>query len=209
MILPLQISFRNMKPSEAVEARVREEAAKLETFYEGIMRCRVVVGLPHKHRTKGGLYHVLIDLTVPGGELVVKHDPSSHASLQQVESEKTRKRSEAHAAHKDIFVVIRDAFKEARRQLQEYARRARRQTKLHVPMPAGRVSKLFPDEDYGFLETADGREVYFHRHSVLNRAFDRLKIGSTVSFTEEIGEKGAQASTVRRLRTNRALALHA
>jgi cold shock CspA family protein/ribosome-associated translation inhibitor RaiA len=209
MILPLQISFRNMKPSEAVADRVREEASKLETFYDNIMGCRVVIELPHKHRRKGDLYHVRIDLTVPGEEIVVRHEPSLEASLRRVDVERRSKSAEAHAAHKDIYVVIRDAFKEARRQLQDYARRARGQTKIHEPMPAGRVIKLLPDEDYGFLETADGREVYFHRNSVLNRAFDRLKIGSSVSFIEERGEEGAQASTVRPLRTRRAVALHA
>lgn len=209
MILPLQISFRNMKPSAAVETRVREEVAKLETFHKTIMRCRVVVELPHKHRRKGDLYHLRIDLTVPGEEIVVRHEPSLAASLRRVATEKRSKSAEAHAAHKDIYVVIRDAFKEARRQLQDYTRRARQQIKHHEPTPAGRVVKLVPDEDYGFLETADGREIYFHRHSVLNRAFDRLKLGSPVAFIEERGEKGAQASTVRPLRTNRSLALQA
>jgi cold shock CspA family protein/ribosome-associated translation inhibitor RaiA len=207
MILPLQISFRNMKSSEAVEARVREEVSKLETFYQKIMHCRVVVELPHKHRRKGDLYHVRIDLTVPGEEVVVRHEPSLEASLRQVDAEKRSKSAEAHAAHKDVYVVIRDAFKEARRQLQDYTRRTRGQTKRHESMPAGRVSKLFPDKDYGFLETADGREIYFHRQSVLNRAFDRLKIGSSVSFIEERGEKGIQASTVRRVRNSRSQAV--
>jgi len=197
MILPLQISFRNMKPSEAVEARVREEVAKLETFYKGIMHCRVVVELPHRHQKSGELYHVRIDMTVPGAELVVKREPSLHASLRQVDTEKQSKSYEAHAAHKDVFVVIRDAFKEARRQLQDYARRVRGQTKAHVPQPSGRVSKLFPEEGYGFLTTPDGSEVYFHKDSVLNDAFNRLTIGKRVTFSEELGEKGAQASTVK------------
>lgn len=204
MILPLQISFRKIKPSEAVEARVREEVAKLETFYQRIMHCRVVIELPHKHRRKGDLYHVRIDLTVPGEEIVVKHEPSLEATMRRIDVEKRSKSGEAHAAHKDLFVEIRDAFKEARRQLQDYTRRARQQTKRHESMPAGRVIKLAPDEDYGFLEAADGHQVYFHRHSVLNRGFDRLKLGSQVAFIEELGEKGAQASTVRPLRTNRA-----
>ncbi|HKZ80983.1 MAG TPA: HPF/RaiA family ribosome-associated protein, partial [Pyrinomonadaceae bacterium] len=128
MILPVQITFRNMKPSEAVEARVREEVAKLETFYNGIVHCRVVVELPHKHHKKGDLYHVRIDMTVPGAELVVKREPSLHAALRQVDSEEESKSYEAHAAHKDVFVVIRDAFKEARRQLQDFARRELGQT---------------------------------------------------------------------------------
>jgi cold shock CspA family protein/ribosome-associated translation inhibitor RaiA len=197
MILPVQISFRSMKPSEAVEARVREEVSKLDTFYQGIMRCRVVVELPHKHHKKGDLYHVRIDMTVPGAELVVKREPSLQAGLRQVDSEKQVKSYEAHAAHKDVFVVIRDAFKEARRQLQDYARQVRGQTKAHVPQPSGRVSKLFPEEGYGFLTTPDGSEVYFHKNSVLNDAFNRLTIGKRVTFNEELGEKGAQASTVR------------
>jgi cold shock CspA family protein/ribosome-associated translation inhibitor RaiA len=209
MILPLQISFRNMKLSEAVETRVREEVAKLETFYQKIMHCRVVIELPHKHRRKGDLYHVRIELTVPGEEIVIKHEPSLQATLRRVDAEKRSKSSDAHAAHKDIYVVIRDAFKEARRQLQDFTRRTRGQTKLHEAMPAGRVSKLFPAEDYGFLETADGREIYFHRNSVLHRAFDRLRIGSSVRFTEETGEKGVQASTVRPVRNSRSQVLYA
>ncbi|HEU4477172.1 MAG TPA: HPF/RaiA family ribosome-associated protein [Pyrinomonadaceae bacterium] len=195
MIIP-QISFRNLKPSDAVEERVREEVAKLETFYKGIMHCRVLIELPHKHRRKG-LYHVRIDMTVPGAELVIKKEPSLHASLRQSDAEKPVKSHEAHAAHKDVFVVIRDAFKEARRQLQDYARRVRGQIKVHVPQPTGRVSKLFPEEGYGFLETTDGTEIYFHKNSVLNDAFNRLTIGKRVKFSEESGEKGVQASTIR------------
>jgi cold shock CspA family protein/ribosome-associated translation inhibitor RaiA len=197
MILPLQIAFRNMKPSDAIEARVREEAAKLETFYRGIMRCRVVIELPHKHRRKGDLYHVRIDLTVPGAELVVKKEPSLQAELRRIDVETQSKDYEVEAAHKDAYVVIRDAFKEARRRLQDYARRQQGQTKLHAPQAMGRVSKLFPDEEYGFLETSEGDQIYFHKNSVLHRGFGRLKVGSRVMFVEEAGEKGPQASTVR------------
>jgi cold shock CspA family protein len=56
------------------------------------------------------------------------------------------------------------------------------------------VAKLFP-QGYGYIETADGREVYFHANSVLND--QGLKLGTRVSFVEEAGERGAQASTVR------------
>ena len=199
MTLPVQITFRNMKPSEAVDARVREEVAKLETFYNGIMHCRVMVELPHRHHRSGDLYHVRIEMTVPGAELIVKREPSLQTSLRQVDTEKQSKSYEAHAAHKDVFVVIRDAFKEARRQLQDYARRMRGQTKVHVPQPSGRVSRLFPEEGYGFLRTSEGTEIYFHKNSVLHDAFNRLTIGSRVAFSEELGEKGAQASTVRPL----------
>lgn len=197
MILPVRISFRNMKPSEAVAARVREEVSKLETFYQGIISCRVLVELPHKHRRRGDLFHVRINLIVPGAELVVKKEPSLHATLRQTDLEKASKSYEAQAAHEDVFVVIRDAFKEARRQLQDFVRRTRGEIKAHVSPPRGRISKLFPEEGYGFLETDDGTEIYFHKNSVLNDAFPRLTIGAKVTFAEETGEKGVQASTLR------------
>jgi cold shock CspA family protein len=63
----------------------------------------------------------------------------------------------------------------------------------------GRVARIDASGEFGFIETADGREIYFHRNSVLNKAFSRLKPGTAVSFAEEEGEKGPQASTVRLL----------
>jgi cold shock CspA family protein len=68
--------------------------------------------------------------------------------------------------------------------------------KVHEPTPYARVSKLFLHEGYGFLETADGREIYFHSNSVLEPGFDHLQIGTEVRFAEEQGAEGPQASTV-------------
>ncbi|HVO26875.1 MAG TPA: HPF/RaiA family ribosome-associated protein [Candidatus Margulisiibacteriota bacterium] len=179
MQLPLQISFRGMEPSDAVETKVRERAARLDRFYDRIMGCRVVVESPHRRHHQGKLFHVRVDLTVPGGELAVTREPAEHH------------------AYEDVFVAIRDAFDAAQRQLEDYARRQRGDLKTHEGLPTGRVSKLFPDEEYGFIETPEGAEVYFHKHSVLDKAFDRLVAGSEVEFVEEQGEKGPQASTVR------------
>ncbi|MCE2510461.1 MAG: ribosome-associated translation inhibitor RaiA [Alphaproteobacteria bacterium] len=107
METPLQISFRNMDPSEAVEANVREKASKLERFFDRITSCRVVIEAPHRHHHKGKLYNVRIDLTVPGKELVVTHSgPGNHA-------------------HEDVYVAIRDAFGAAARQLEDHARKIR------------------------------------------------------------------------------------
>jgi ribosomal subunit interface protein len=173
MMIPLQITVRNVSLSEAAKQAIREKAEKLDKFYDRIMSCRVVVEAPHRHNRHGVLYNVRIDLTVPGGELLVKREP-----------------------HEDLYVAIRDAFDAARRQLEDYARRQRGQVKLHEESPQARVSKLFPGEDYGFLETPDEREIYFHRNSVLNGGFERLEVGSFVRFTEEMGEQGPQATTV-------------
>ena len=125
MILPVQITFRNMETSEAVEARIREEAAKLEKFYDRITGCRVVAEVPRQHQHHGKVYHIRIDLTVPGGELVVKHEPGLHSAARQTELEREKKELEVEGAYKDIYVAIRDAFKAARRRLQDYVRRQR------------------------------------------------------------------------------------
>ena len=83
-----------------------------------------------------------------------------------------------------------DAFKEARRQLQDYVRQMRGDVKAHETQPGGVVTKLFPEEGYGFIQTPDGREVYFHANSVVDTAFDDIGLGSEVRFIEEAGEKG-------------------
>ena len=178
MKLEPQVTFRDMEPSRAIEQAIREKAAKLDQFHDRITGCRIVVGAPHRHHQKGRLYNVRIDLTVPGGEVVVNRD-SGRA-----------------AAHHDVHVAIRDAFDAARRQLQEYARRRRGEVKTHAAEPPARVSKLFAAERYGFIETSDGREIYFHGNSVVD-GFDRLTLGTRVHFTEEEGRQGPQASTVR------------
>jgi cold shock CspA family protein/ribosome-associated translation inhibitor RaiA len=197
MRLPIQITFRNMDSSPAVEARVREEAEKLSEFYDRIMGCRVMVETPHQHRHQGKRFHIRIDLTVPGGEIVVKHEPSLRGSIQRSGIQKRKKEQEVAAPHKDIYVAIRDAFNAARRRLQDYARKQSGAMKHHEPAPRARVSRLFPEGGYGYLETPDGGEVYFHRNSVLNDGFEKLVIGTEVSFVEETGDKGPQASAVK------------
>jgi len=197
MQLPLQITFRNMERLEGVEELIRAEAEKLEDFYSQIMGCRVAVEVPHGHHRKGNLYHIRIDLTLPGKELVIKHEPSLSKGIRQAGGVEMKKRLEVGAPHRDLHLAIRDAFKNAGRRLQDYARRQRGDVKTHEAPSIGRVSKLLPEEGYGFLSTPDGREVYFHKDSVLNRGFRRLRVGSKVGFVEEQGEKGPQASTVR------------
>ena len=193
-----------MAPSEVVEARIRDAAEKLDAFCDEIMRCRVLVEIPHQHHRKGKQYHVRIDLTLPGAELAIKHAPKLvtdkptrfRKAPEEVELEESRELSK-YATHDDIELSIRDAFDAARRKLQDYARRRRGDVKLHEGAPHARVAKLFPDGGFGFLETVDGREIYFHENSVLDAGFSGLQIGTEVHFVEEVGEKGPQATTVR------------
>ena len=203
MEIPLQIKFHNVPPSQAIEDNIREKASKLDSFYDRIISCRVMVEAPHRHHRKGKAYEVRIDITVPGGELVINRAPkrlkaakSGLAELPEarlIESHKPGK----HSAHADVYVAIRDAFNAAGRKLQDYGRRQSGAVKLHESPTRARIAKLFPEEKYGFLETPDGREIYFHSNSVLQPGFDHLEVGAEVHFAEERGEQGPQASTVR------------
>jgi cold shock CspA family protein/ribosome-associated translation inhibitor RaiA len=197
MELPTQITFRNMESSENVKEWIRSEAGKLETFYKPIMSCRVAVEIPHRHRRKGAAYGVRIDLTLPGGEIVVKRAPTLAQGLRQARETAVSKQKELDAPRKNLRIAINQAFAAACRRLQEYARRQRREVKTHEPLPVARVNRIFPKEGFGFITAPDGREIYFHHDSVLNGAFRRLKVGTVVHFAEERGEKGPQASTVR------------
>jgi ribosome-associated translation inhibitor RaiA len=179
MQLPLQISFRNMEHSPALEATIRKKAGRLDEFAGRIMSCRVVVEPAGRHHEHGNQYHVHVDITLPGGEVVATREPHLHAQ------------------YKEIGVAIRDAFDAAARQLEDYVRRQRKDVKAHAGNPHGKVSKLVSGEDYGVLTTRDGRELYFHRSSVLDGTFDKLKVGTEVAFAEEEGDEGPQASTVR------------
>lgn len=179
MILPLQVTFRGMPSSESLERYLRERAEKLNLHYGRVTACRVVIEAKHRQHHQGNLYHVRIDLTVPGREIVASREPRlDHA-------------------HEDVYVAARDAFDAVERRLEEHARKRQLRTKSHEVPPHGRVARIFPADGYGFLETPDGREIYFHRNSVVEGDFDRLEPGDRVRFHEEMGEEGPQASTVR------------
>jgi cold shock CspA family protein len=197
VIHPVQITFRNIAATEDIEEEITARAQKLESFYSRITSCRVLVEAPARHHQKGYLFHIRIDLTVPEGEIVVKRAPTLYPRERDIGGERRRKGMETRSERKHLSVAIREAFHAARRRLQDHARRKRADVKAHEPTPQARVTKLFPLEGYGYIETPEGREIYFHANSVINNRFKNLKLGSKVSFIEEAGEKGPQASTVR------------
>ena len=197
MKTPLQTTFRNLDHSDALVARIQEEADKLDICFDRITSCRVMVEMPHRHHRRGDSFHIRIDVGVPGKELVVSHDSSSRAAGHDEAEGQQGGRPEARETHKDVYVAICDSFKAMRRQVEEYARTLRHDVKPNGAIPQAKIGKLFPKEGYGFIETPAGREIYFHRNSVVNTAFEHLAIGSEVFFHEEAGEKGPQASSVR------------
>jgi ribosomal subunit interface protein len=173
MQVPLQITFHDVDRSDALENHIREKASKLEQFYSALIGCKVVVDQPGLHQNKGKPFNIRIDLTVPGGEIVVD-----------------RQKDE------DVYVALRDAFDAARRKLEDYGRRQRLEVKAHEPVLPGRVARLVPEERYGFIAGIDGREFYFSAMNLANGTYDELREGDEVHFIEGAGSEGLQARRV-------------
>ena len=173
MKLPLEISARDVRINGETEALIRDKALKLDRFYDQIIGCRVKVDVPHRSQRRGIMYNVRIDITVPGGELIVKREPDE-----------------------DLHVAIVNSFETAQRRVTEYAERQRGEVKTHFEKPVARVLRIFTEQGYGFLMTHEGREVYFHKNAVLDGKFEALNVGTEVTFIEQSGDKGTQASSV-------------
>lgn len=169
----VQITIRDMPTSESLLSHLTKKAEKLEQFYHRIHRCRIVINIPQKHKHQGKLFRVCIDLSVPGKQLIVN-----------------RKLSE------DIYVAIRDAFLAVERQLETYAGKIRGDVKTHDGVNFGYVKKLFADEGYGFIQSAEGEELYFSLSNVAYPQFDNLEIGDIVHFLSVPEAEGWHAHRV-------------
>jgi len=180
MQTPPEIEFQGMNGTPDVQDAIEKHVAELEQRWGRITACRVVLKGPGQHHRKGGLYEVRIRLALPDG--------------REVNVERTPPADERYA---DLTFALNDAFKRARRQLQDQARRTRGDVKHREGPPIGTVVSLDESGEFGFLESGDGQEIYFHRNSVLDDAFSRLTVGSRVTFAEEPGDKGPKATTVR------------
>ncbi len=182
MQTPVEIDFQGMTGTPQTRDEIGRHIDQLEQRFGRLTACRVVLKGPGPHHQTGGLYEVNIRLALPDGREV-----------------NVGRTAQADERHGDLAFAINDAFKRARRRLQDHARRLQGQVKTHEGQPIGRVTRLDPSGEFGFLESADGQEIYFHRNSVLDAAFSQLAVGSSVIYAEEAGEKGPQASTVKLL----------
>jgi len=153
-----------MDRSDHIEALILEKAGRLDKIYDRITSCRITVEIPHKSHSKGNEHEVTIDIAVPEKKIVVNRTASGPERSSDI-----------------AMIAFNDTLEAAKRQLEDYARKRRGHVKIHEePQPAARITQLFADEGYGFLETYDGREIYFHSN-----------------YVEQSGEDGPQASTVK------------
>ncbi|HWI27537.1 MAG TPA: HPF/RaiA family ribosome-associated protein [Stellaceae bacterium] len=178
---PLEIAFHNLPSSEWVEQEIRERVAKLEKRYPRLVGCRVSVeALHHQHRT-GNIYEVHIDLKLPGGEVAVSREPH-HARDKY--------------AHPDLKRSLRDAFAAAERRLDDFKEQQAGEIKTHAVPFQGQIAEIDLAGEHGFILTAEGSQLYFHRNSVMNADFAKLKRGDAVHYVATDGDTGPTAAKV-------------
>jgi ribosome-associated translation inhibitor RaiA len=120
MNFPLEITFRHMEPSPALEQHIRGEVSKLQEFSSDILHCHVTVDAPHLHCQHGHDYHIGVFIRLPDHDIVVNHAPSPHSALVQEGVVQMRKELEPEPVHKDPYLAVGHAFSAARRQIQDY-----------------------------------------------------------------------------------------
>jgi nucleotide-binding universal stress UspA family protein/cold shock CspA family protein len=175
--IPFEIAYENMEPSPAAERHVLRGLERLERIGPEVLGARVTLARRNPRHMKGNLYDVHVTLTLPGPDIsVTRTAPPHHES-------------------EDLVRAIAEAFSSARRSLLEYHAVQRGDVKSHEPMSAGEVTDVFPA--YGFIRATDGRLVYFHENSVVGADWNDVDVGARVSFVDEPGEHGPQATTVR------------
>jgi ribosome-associated translation inhibitor RaiA len=187
MQVPAEIAFRNCDKPDWAEAEIRDHISRLERIYDRLVTCRVRVDQRadnSKHTIPPAVH---IEIGVPGHEdLVVSHEPDHLQRKFQ--------RPDLHNAINEAFRIAQRRLSEYKDQLQDKRAPVRHESAKEF---LGRVAELRPAEEIGFLMTASGSLLYFHRNSLLSGDFDKLEVGTDVHYVEEMADNGPIASKVR------------
>ncbi|MGE4219391.1 MAG: HPF/RaiA family ribosome-associated protein [Alphaproteobacteria bacterium] len=187
---PLQIAFKDMDSSAYLEGLIRARVARLERRHTGILGCRVVVEVPHRSTESGKLpLGIAVEIEVPGRNKVV--------------AKGTEERRDAKGDHAAVVSRVFDAVD---RQLEQLDDVRQGFVKAHAAdSDTGVVIRLFPEEDYGFVEVRGSPDLYFSRSVVGDGAFEQMEVGNIVQVVRAAadGPMGPQASTIRLLNARR------
>jgi ribosome-associated translation inhibitor RaiA/cold shock CspA family protein len=183
----VEIAFHHVDNSAPVEAEIRTRIGDLEKIYDRLTACRVRVEQRASNNNGTIPPVVRIELGIPGTrDLVVSHEPEHLQRKFQ---------------RPDLQNAINEAFRKAERQLADLktSRDGRTKTVHHDSSNQllGQVAEINADDDFGFLLTASGGLLYFHRNSMLSGDFDALSRGDAVYYIEDVGDTGPIATKVR------------
>ncbi len=176
MDVPPEIAFREVEPTDALKALILEGIDKLEKVHPRLISCRATVTDTTPGRHSGNTYRVQLEMAVPNRTVIV--DQSDPGAIE----------------YQDVEQVIRQAFSIARNRLQEVKERSRGEVKRSELPPHGRVTRLLVSDEgvrYGFLESRQGRQIYFHEEALVDLEYDELEVGDEVRYAEAGGGRGS------------------
>ena len=187
MQAPIEIAFHNIEKAEWAEDAIRDHVARLGQMFDRLTTCRVRVDQRANNSNNTIPPVVRIELSVPGHrDIVVAHEP-----------DRLQRKFQA----PDLHNAINEAFRIAERRLGQFKDQLRDRTAAGRHEAAngmlGRIVEITPAQDFGFLLTASGGLLYFHRNSVLVGDFDRLEVGDQLHYVEDMGDTGPIATKVR------------
>lgn len=181
---PLQIAFKNMASSEFMEGLIRERVERLQRFHHHITGARVVVEVPHRSSESGKTpIGISVEVDIPGHKPVVAKGEQDRREMKG-----------------DTSAIVNRVFEAIERQLEQTTAIMNREVKNHASAgDTGVVVRLFPDQNYGFVEVRDSADLYFSRDVVSGGAFDELTVGMVVHVTKSVSEgpMGPQASSIK------------
>lgn len=176
------LSFKDVRPSKSLREFIQKRISRLERFYNELISCRVRVELSQRKpqgTSSNPFFHVSVDLGVPGKTLVANHD---HTLQHELDTP---------------YIAVSDAFNSIERQLKRRNQRRRfSPRKSRHNLAHASISRIFYQDGYGFIQTPENREIYFHENSILDFNFKDLRVGDEVRYFEERGDNGPQASSV-------------
>ena len=182
---PLQIAFKNIASSEFIEALIRERVERLQRFHHNITGARVVVEVPHRSAEGGKMpIGIAVEIDVPGHKPLVAKGEQDRREMKG-----------------DHTAVINRVFEAMERQLEQTSAIMNREVKNHgaAAGDTGIVVRIFPEQNYGFVEVKDSPDLYFSRDVVASGTFEDIEIGTVVHVTRAASEgpMGPQASSVK------------
>ncbi|MDX1647528.1 MAG: cold shock domain-containing protein [Longimicrobiales bacterium] len=181
MEVPPEIAFRGITPTDELKARILDGIESLEDVYPNLISCRTMVADDTPDQQSGNNYRIRLEVGIPSKTLVVDRqnpEPDKRSTLEQ---------------------TLNEAFAVARKRLVKAKKLQRGEVKKHELPPHGRIVRLLTDETgvrYGFLESRDGEQVYFHEEALVDLDYEDLDVGDEVRFAAAHGDDGLQASTV-------------
>jgi ribosome-associated translation inhibitor RaiA len=182
-----EIAFHNIEKSDWAEDQILDHIQRLEDIYERLITCRVRVDQRNDNSNHTIPPVVHIEISVPGHkDIVVAHEPDHLQRKFQAPDLKN--------AINEAFRIAEDRLGRYKDQLTDHTAPS---THEAVNELLGQVGEITPADDFGFLLTASGSLLYFHRNSLLSGDFDRLKVGDELYYVEAVGDTGPIATKVR------------